>query len=1008
MSSLTLGDNAIDGQSTLSRPTFPIVDSLTSWPSPPERAALFEDEPLAPQHVPGAIHNATDDHINRLIARSGAVTLVRQIAEDLAQRDVQIASLRRKTDLREKALRRVILECGLSNLELEGRLRIIESNLRAVEESSKSNSNMAPELEGLIYDAMEDIDFGDPLQAQDATIKAAQQTTESSKEYKGTLRGWKEYIWGGSTNKKGDINDIDPRVVDQTVARNSRNPGNRNSVLQSGTFQPFEGSSFRSSSVSSSIKSGNLGQERRASSSLASLALKLVAGNANSGRDSDSAFSGRGRLYSATTSRNGRNSSLASTRTSISVKVSPNQGPKNPSAARRIAASSITAPTGRMEPQERWDTMAGSPQSKPQTGIESYGPVEMDTILPLEVQPPALTRVYNNHYNPEFLTDGFGFIYDQRRKKRQREAAEMVQKTKAGHRQEMLTTARPGISPSATDKNTQVGHDQMDGRPDTPASSIDRDEEGKSVKGWQEHLKIVTFPTELLSHTPAGSVTALEVLGADEGLKSPISITSEERGFIPTANTTSASPVSVVSENATISKPTTKQASPTLNNEDMEPVKLLLEQLRGVHDSLQRDKTVKWNDFLRKVRAERRREGEALAAVEPKSQRTIAVMPEAILADGEMIGVAGLGNKGKVGRAKWKEFKSLVLGGIPVAYRAKIWAECSGANTLRVPGYYEGLVAQSSNEDDPIIVAQIQMDINRTLTDNIFFRRGPGVQKLNEVLLAYSRRNAEVGYCQGMNLIAACLLLVMPAAEDAFWVLASIIENILPRGYYDHSLLASRADQQVLRHYVAAVLPKLSAHLDELGIELEALTFQWFLSVFTDCLSAEALFRVWDVVLCTNDGSTFLFQVGLALLKLNEQQLLERRTPANIYIYINHEMTNHAISIDGLIRASEGLRKVVKREDVEARRTKAIEAEKDFVQQRETRIAARKAERLAATTKQGADGVKVECESAPVLGTSSQIGLDSSIELSVPPPATAEEDGGLGLGLGLGYTTTRI
>ena len=35
------------------------------------------------------------------------------------------------------------------------------------------------------------------------------------------------------------------------------------------------------------------------------------------------------------------------------------------------------------------------------------------------------------------------------------------------------------------------------------------------------------------------------------------------------------------------------------------------------------------------------------------------------------------------------------------------------------------------------------------------------------------------------------------------------------------------------------VLPHLDAHLQKLGVELEALTFQWFLSVFTDCLAAE-------------------------------------------------------------------------------------------------------------------------------------------------------------------------
>jgi len=38
---------------------------------------------------------------------------------------------------------------------------------------------------------------------------------------------------------------------------------------------------------------------------------------------------------------------------------------------------------------------------------------------------------------------------------------------------------------------------------------------------------------------------------------------------------------------------------------------------------------------------------------------------------------------------------------------------------------------------------------------------------------------------------------------------------------------------------VRDVLPLLDAHLQKLGVELEALTFQWFLSIFTDCLAGE-------------------------------------------------------------------------------------------------------------------------------------------------------------------------
>lgn len=991
-----------------SGPEVSLVDDLMT-PSQATRHALFDDEPLTTRHVPGAIHHANDEHIERLIARNGAVTLVRQIAEDLAQRDAQIAALRRKTEERERALRKIILECGLSNLDLETRLRAIEEESKSVEEAGASNNHGSDDLEDLITNAMRDTPgFGD-LQLPDgleggATIRVneAYKLRDSGAQLKGTTRGWKDYIWGSGTSKKSSrassINEDGNGVAIQTTVGNTSRAGGRRTVLQNDIFNPPETDSVRSASRASSTRTGNAGQDRKVS--LATLALKLVAGNANVSRDTETVSSSRSRAESTEERPRGRKPASVTNQPPTSVKgVQVKPGAKNiPGRRTTVGANGGSNGTARTGPQDRWDTMGSSPQSTVSNGTENYGPVEMDAILPLEAQPPTLTTVYNNPYNTEFLTDRFGFIYDQRRKKRQREAAETVQKVKRGSRSEMLSSARGDISP-ATEIVTTNGY--LDVRPGTPASTDDLGEDNRTGKRWQDYLKIATFPTELLSHTPLRSVPGIEVMEADDQPKSP-GITTEERGFVPAATTTAAPPVSVVSENATISKPVTASSATALTKDDVEPVKLLLEQLSEVHDSLQREKTIKWNEFLRKVRAERKREGEAAAAAaETRSQRAMAVMPEATLTDGEMIGVAGLGNKGKVGRAKWNEFKSLVLGGIPVTYRAKIWTECSGATALRVPGYYDDLVAHREGEDDPVIVAQIQMDINRTLTDNIFFRRGPGVAKLNEVLLAYSRRNPEVGYCQGMNMITACLLLIMPTAEDAFWILTSMIENILPQGYYDQSLLASRADQQVLRQYVASILPRLSSHLDNLGIELEALTFQWFLSVFTDCLSAEALFRVWDVVLCMNDGSTFLFEVALALLKLNEPELLECESPASIYTYINHQMTNHAISIDGLIHASEGLRRVVKREDIEARRAKAIEAEKALIRQREARNNLRKAERLATANGVVPDTPNTEAADTPTKGpgqTQVELGADLYVELTIRAPMPVDEERELSLG----------
>ncbi|KAL5625313.1 hypothetical protein BROUX41_005373 [Berkeleyomyces rouxiae] len=957
-----------------------IVENLTRGDADAtESRGLFEDDPIATTKIPGALHLAGDDHIERLITRHGAVSLVRQIAEDLAMRDVQMSAARRRAEERERALRRICRESGLSNLELEQRLRAVEAEMRDTDGTKRRPASM---LSDMMSDAMDCDVLKD---TNDSTIRAASATTavmtaegkQDSRRTasKGTIRGWKDYIWGG-TAKKMDASSHAPGKT--AVVRGSASE--RRPPLQDDLFQPPEQDILASSNVSSSVRSSSRSSavshkttesESFRKTSLASFALRLVAGGGSSSvRDSDTA---RGR--SKTTAAN-----LAAHANTVSVRPSPatralsmqlaskgsisslnsTKSAAGTSTTRRPGATPISLP-GRAALPERWDTMKNSPPgATASTGStrsdENYGPVEMDTILPPDAQPPTLTYIYNRYaIREKLLTDRYGFIYDQRRKKRQRDAAKLAQsssKDKRSMHKEMLTNngARASVSPAGDEEN------------DIEEQSPSQDSSTEATKSrWQDYLSVATFPTELLAHMPSINVPFLEVTeGADLPPKSPTpsitaSMTSASqgkiRGFAPTAAAPTSAPVSTEedtpssSRSVTTSLPVDSQPDASIMTDDTEPVKILLKQLSDMHDRLQRERTVRWNDFLRKVRAERKREGEAaaaaaVAAAEARFETPAVILPEAKLTDGEMVGIAGLGNKGKVGRAKWNEFKTLVLGGIPVAYRAKIWAECSGATGLRTPGYYDDVVAQGEKGLDETVVSQIDMDIRRTLTDNIFFRKGPGVEKLNQVLLAYAHRNPDVGYCQGMNLIAANLLLITPAAEDAFWILASIVELILPSGYYDHWLLASRADQHVLREYVASVLPRLSTHLDALGIELEALTFQWFLSVFTDCLSAEALFRVWDVVLCTQDGSTFLFQVALALLKLNESALLDCDGSAAVYTYINHQMTNHAISIDGLVQASEGLRKLVKRDDVMEKRERAQEREREVLRQREMRLAA--------------------------------------------------------------------
>ncbi|KAJ5388820.1 hypothetical protein N7509_011361 [Penicillium cosmopolitanum] len=914
--------------------------------------------------------------------------IVRQFARDLAQRDAEISALRQRADARERELKKMLREVSVSNQDIERRLYQMENNPedRTSDGDSTHSLGQASQssgLDGLMSQAMTDAvgsndgDTSEHNSDLQATLRPQRtdelRDAEGNRKRQGSLRGWQEYIFG-STNPSRKTSRASSIMSDMQESQAILLSGGKLSTSSSSIPPNGKPGSISSDTLGRRIASGSTNGDdasvhsRKSSRSLGSWTVKLFAGNSPGPKDSSDSESSR-KISNSQDKNTDSKSSLSAIAAlkrinsntnipgSLGRSASSNSGTVriNP-ATRRTPISNISQVTAAAENSDRIST--------------NLGPVEMDAILPMESRPPTLAPIYNNSQSGEFLTDRFGFIYDQRRKKRQREAN--ASKT-SKHRLSITETLGNLRSDSdVEDENQNLPSATPETPSSPPDSPVDPESGTAGLRRWQDYLRMPTRPTELLSHTPS-TAPIVSLTTAEQSRFHSSSVSVDKDGTLSLNSGQPSASTSAITadrpEFAGISSE--EQPAIRINASETEPVKLLLEQLTDLHDTLQRDRTVRWNEFLRKVRAERRKEGEAAAAAASSSDKSVTAVdtPEAILADGEVIGISGLGNKGKVGRAKWREFRALVLGGIPVALRAKVWSECSGASGMRIPGYYEDLVrGVGGTEPDPSVIAQIEMDIRRTLTDNVFFRKGPGVAKLKEVLLAYSRRNSEVGYCQGMNLIAASLLLIMPTAEDAFWILTSMIEIILPQHYYDHGLMASRADQAVLRQYITELLPKLSVHLEELGIELEALTFQWFLSLFTDCLSAEALYRVWDVVLCLNvtstaqngatpsasaassikegdkatptledptsgggGGSTFLFQVALALLKLNEPQLLTTcSTPAALYTYINHQMTNHAISIDGLIQASEALRNMVRREDVVSRRAVALREMREF------------------------------------------------------------------------------
>lgn len=171
-------------------------------------------------------------------------------------------------------------------------------------------------------------------------------------------------------------------------------------------------------------------------------------------------------------------------------------------------------------------------------------------------------------------------------------------------------------------------------------------------------------------------------------------------------------------------------------------------------------------------------------------------------------------------------------------------------------------------------------------------------------------------------MVAATLLLTHSDEEQAFWILICIIDRLLPPNYFSPSLVGSRADQLVLSQIVAQILPKLHAHFVALGVDLASITFGWFLSLFTDCLPVETLFRVWDLFFV--EGHDSIFRVAVAILKINEIEICNCKTVGDLFTFIS-AMTSRLWAADKLVSLQHNFKPIIRHTDITAKCEKASE-----------------------------------------------------------------------------------
>lgn len=103
------------------------------------------------------------------------------------------------------------------------------------------------------------------------------------------------------------------------------------------------------------------------------------------------------------------------------------------------------------------------------------------------------------------------------------------------------------------------------------------------------------------------------------------------------------------------------------------------------------------------------------------------------------------------------ELKALMRNGVPHIHRSKVWSWCVSFHVKKFrdcqpKDYYQNLLCMANDKPNPAC-KQIELDLLRTLPNNKHYASpdSDGIQKLRNVLLAFSWRNPDIGYCQGLN-----------------------------------------------------------------------------------------------------------------------------------------------------------------------------------------------------------------------------------------------------------------
>ena len=267
----------------------------------------------------------------------------------------------------------------------------------------------------------------------------------------------------------------------------------------------------------------------------------------------------------------------------------------------------------------------------------------------------------------------------------------------------------------------------------------------------------------------------------------------------------------------------------------------------------------------------------------PKEQEPVPlfVNRKGILVDEKLTEAEAEINLSEFAENEAETFHKMLAAGPPSRYRWVAWKVALRIKKIKIPGLYEELI----NKNTPW-VEEINKDIDRTFPTHPLFAEvkysEKGKKALKNILSAYAIYNKYVGYCQGMNFIAAFLLIISGfQEEEAFWGVVSLTRykftydplsiNGIEGLYSDHFPLL-RSLERLFDAIAKEAIADVTNHLVSIEFAKGFWLQKWISTLFLYSFSKGYCIRLWDFIL--TQGISQLFPLIITILQCFRKELL--------------------------------------------------------------------------------------------------------------------------------------